>query len=302
MTSNQKAVLLALCSTALMTATASLAKLAAHDYHVLQILFFRQIVILLSTLPLLVKDFPNALKTSHPGLHSLRLSGAFAALSLGILAVSGLPLTTSTTLGFANIFFVSLLAHQFLGERLGPFRLVAIVSGFIGVFIAIKPSPESFLDGFSLIALAAAFGASLAALSVRKLSQTESTTTLLSYQALFIGLLSGIPMIWLWRQPDLTDLILLLGMGCLSAAGNWIGIRALRLGEAGLVKSVDYISLIYAALFGYFIFGEYPDSSTLLGAGIIILAAFAIVQQRPIEKLLFSANRKMRRTDRCYKG
>ena len=85
MTTIKKPSSYALCSTALMTATASLAKLAAHDYHVLQILFSDRSSSFFSTLPLLAKDFPNALKTSHPGLHSLRLS----ALSLPCLLASG---------------------------------------------------------------------------------------------------------------------------------------------------------------------------------------------------------------------
>ena len=284
MSSDQKVIFLALISTALFTATATLAKLASNDYHILQILFFRQIVILLSTLPLLIKGYPDALKTRQPLLHIARLAGAFTALSLGIVAVSGLPLTTATTLGFANIFFVSLLGHHVLGEKLTPIRLFAIGAGFVGVAIAVRPTPESFLDGYSMVALLAALGAAVAAISVRRLSQTESTATLLCYQALFIGLLSGIPLFWLWKQPNAEDLLLLLGMGILSAAGNWIGIRALRLGQAGLVKSVDYFSLLYAALFGHIVIAEIPSSSTICGAAIIILSAFVILRQQSAEK------------------
>ncbi|WP_316860546.1 DMT family transporter [uncultured Cohaesibacter sp.] len=286
MTDNRKAILLALVSTALFAATATLAKLASHDYHFFQILFFRQIVIFLSAVPTIAKDFPKYLKTKSPLLHGARLAGAFIALSLSILALSGLPLTTATTLGFANIFFVALLGHYLLGETLGSYRLVAIATGFVGVAIAIRPDPSSLFNHYSLFAIIAAFGAAIAAITVRKLSQTEATATLLSYQAIFIGLLSGIPLFWLWKQPDLLDWALLLGMGVLSTAANWIGIKALRHGEAGLVKSVGYLSLVYAAIFGFLVFGEIPQQNTLMGAILIIISAFAIIQQGKMQTLI----------------
>ncbi|WP_319533183.1 DMT family transporter [uncultured Cohaesibacter sp.] len=295
MSKNVKAILWALFATAIFTIVATMAKIAVKDYHFLQILLFRQIVVFLSTLPTLLRTLPDSLKTPHPLLHSARLLGSFVALTGGILAVKGLPLTNATTLGFSTIFFVALLAALFLNEPLGPHRLGAILIGFIGVLIAVRPDASGLQNPYSLVALAAAFGGAVAAISVRKLSQTESTATLLVYQALFVGLLAAIPlfvpMFWplfqsshdlsapLWKQPDLTDTVFLFSMGILSAIGQWIAIHAMRLGEAALVKSVDYVKLLYAALFGFIFFAEVPDEHTLAGAGLIILASLYILHR-----------------------
>ena len=89
---------------------AAMAKLAVDQYHVLQILFFRQLVMFLSSAPSIAKGFPETFKTRHIVLHATRLTGAFIALSCGIWAVAVLPLTTATTLAFAQVFFVALLA------------------------------------------------------------------------------------------------------------------------------------------------------------------------------------------------
>ena len=247
-----------------------MAKVAVQDYHVLQILFFRQLVVFLSSLPSIAKSFPASLKTEYPVLHACRLSGAFVALSCGIWAVAVLPLTTAVTLGFAQVFFVSLLAFLFLQEKVGIHRVIAVVTGFFGVVVVMRPGVDGLFEVYALIPLVGALGAAIAITSVRTLSQTESTATLLVYQAVFVGLLAGIPLFWFWKTPNLFGLLFLLAMGVLAAIGQWVGVRALRAGEASVVSNIDYVKLIYAGAFGYFLFAEIPDVYTLVGAAIII--------------------------------
>lgn len=129
---NAQGILWALLAYALFAVAAAMAKIASVEHHVLQILFFRQLLVLLSCLPSIAKSFPNSLKTEHPGLHIIRLSGAFVALSCGLWAVTLLPLTTATTLGFAQVLFVALLALFFLKERVGVHRIGAVIVGFVG--------------------------------------------------------------------------------------------------------------------------------------------------------------------------
>ncbi len=260
----------ALLATALFSTAAAMAKVAVQDYHVLQILFFRQLVVFVSSLPSITRSFPAALKTSYPLLHLCRLSGAFVALSAGIWAVAVLPLTTAVTLGFAQVFFVSLLAFIFLREKIGIHRVIAVVVGFMGVIVVMRPGVEGVVNIYALIPLFGALGAAIAITSVRKLSQTESTATLLVYQAVFVGVLAGIPLFWVWKTPSVFGLILLLAMGVLAAIGQWVGVRALRVGEASVVSNIDYVKLIFAGVFGYFLFAEFPDSYTIIGAAIII--------------------------------
>lgn len=279
MSDNMKGIFWAIVATGLFSLVAALAKVAVTDYHVLQILFFRQIVVFLSALPEIKRSFPQSLKTRHPGIHAMRLVGAFVALSCGIWAVAVLPLTTAVTLTFAKTFIVALIALYALDEAVGPARLGAIIMGFVGVVVVIRPGVDGLFDLNALIPIIGAIGAAVAATAVRKLSQTESTATLLVYQALFVGLMAGLPLFWLWTTPDLFGLAFLLGMGVLATMANWIGVKALRLGEVSVVSNIDYSQLIFAAILGFFLFGEIPDAYTLIGATIIIGSALFILHR-----------------------
>lgn len=271
----------ALLAALLYTLAAAAAKVLVGDFHVLEILFFRQIVVLLSTLPEMRRSFPQALYTSRPGLHAIRLVGAFLALSCGIWAVAVLPLATATTLGFSQVFFVALLARFFLGETVGPKTFAAIALGFAGVLVVMRPGGEGLSLLHAAIPLLGGVGGAMAVISVRRLAQTESTATLLLYQSLFVGLLSGLPLVVLWVTPDLPQLLLLFGIGILATLGQWCGVQALRLAEASVVGTLDYIKLVYAELLGMLAFDERSDRQTVFGAALIVLAAYATVRLRP---------------------
>ncbi|MBL4727695.1 MAG: DMT family transporter [Rhizobiaceae bacterium] len=284
MSKNLQGILWALTTTALFSIAAAMAKISVADFHVLQILFIRQLIVFLSVLPSVAKDFPKNLKTNYPLAHMFRLIGAFIALSTGIWAVSVLPLTTATTLAFSQIFFVTLLAMKFLKEPIGLQRISAVIIGFIGVLIVLRPSFNGIADTNSFIPIIGAMGAAVAITCVRKLSQTDTTATLLSYQAIFVGLLSGIPMIWLWVTPNWPDFLFMVAIGIVATAAQWTGIKALREGEANVVSSIGYIQLIYASLLGYLLFSEIPDTFTLIGASLIIASAIYTIRREARQK------------------
>jgi len=279
MHANSKGILYALVATALFSVTAVMAKIAVADYHVLQILFFRQIVVFLSSLPTLIQTYPESLKTRQIGLHAWRLIGAFIALSFSIWAIAVLPLTTAVTLSFAQAFFVAILAAVILNEAVGKHRTLAIIAGFAGVLIVMRPGLGGFVDIHTFIPLFGALGAAVAVVSVRKLTRTETTATLLLYQSVFVGLFAGLPLFWFWVTPDSGDLIFLLSMGVVAAAGQWVGIAALRLGEASVISTIKYTDLLFAAVLGFALFGEFPENSTIMGAAVIILSALYLFQR-----------------------
>lgn len=273
MSENLQAILWALLASILVALVSVMAKIAVTDFHVLQILFIRQMFILFSVLPSVLRDFPKSLKTKHPFIHALRLLGAFVALSTGVWALAVLPLTTAITLAFSQVLFVALLAFIFLKEMIDLPRATAVILGFIGVVIVMHPSLDGFINIYALIPIIGALATAVAVISVRKLSQTESTATLLAYQAIFVGLLAGIPLFWLWIEPNFTEFMLLITMGIVATAANWVGVKALRLAEASLTSNIEYVKLIYAAIFGYFLFDEIPDNYTIIGAFIIVAAS-----------------------------
>lgn len=288
MSNNLQGILWGLVAAALFAIVAAMAKIAVDEYHVLQILFFRQLVVFMTSVPNIVKEFPQSLVTNQPKLHVARLLGSFVALACSIWAVALLPLTTAITLSFSQVFFITLLAMSFLHETVGKHRIGAVIVGFIGVVVAMRPGVDGLLNVHALVPVLGALGAAVAIISVRRLSQKESTATLLVYQATFVGILSGVPLLWLWKTPDLSGLLFLLSMGTFAAAGQWIGVKALRLGEASIISNVQYMQLVYGVILGYLLFSEWPDGYTLLGAAIIIASSLYIFRRETKTKYVLA--------------
>jgi drug/metabolite transporter (DMT)-like permease len=284
MSDNLRGILWMLLATALTSIVAALAKSAVMEYHILQILFFRQVFVFLSALPGLKKTFPHSLRTKAPFTHALRVIGSFVALFGSVWAVAVLPLTTAITLGFSQVLFLSVLALVFLKEPVGRHRITAVIIGFVGVIIVMRPGVDGFANLYTLIPIAGAFGGAVAFSCVRKLSQTESTETILAYQAIFVGLVAGVSLFWLWKTPDFDGWVLLIGMGVVATAANWVGVKALRLGEASVVGNIEYMKLIYATILGYFIFSEIPDGYTLAGASVIVVASVYIFHRERAQR------------------
>lgn len=282
---NVRGTIFALAAAALFTVTSALVKFAAREFHVAQILLFRQVVMLIFVAPVLIKTFPQNLKTNRPGLHLLRLTGALAALTLSFTAVANLPLATAISFSFTKSLFVTIFASFFLGEIVGWRRASAILIGFAGMLIILRPDTGSAISFYGLIAIAAAIGAATAVTCVRALTSTESTSTLLSYQAIFVGVLVAIPAMFVWKTPDMAGLLILIAIGVVSIAAQWLGVQSYRAGEVSVVTGMEYTKLIYASLIGIMVFAEWPDSNTLAGAAIIISAsAFTIWRENKVRK------------------
>ncbi|MTJ82365.1 MAG: DMT family transporter [Telmatospirillum sp.] len=291
MSNSLKGALWALLATMLYAVIAAMGKVFVRDYHFLEVLLFRQIVVFLTAVPTLVSHFPDSFRTRRPVLHGLRLLGAFINLAAGVWAVALLPLATVVTLGFAQVFFVALLAVFFLGETVDRRRLLAIGTGFLGVVIVLRPGLNGLLNVSALIPVLGAFGGAIAVTSVRRLSQTESTATLLAYLSTCVGLLCAVPMIWLWKTPPLADILSMSLMGLLAAIAQWAGIRALRLCEASIVGTVDYMKLLCAELLGYVFFQEMSDRYVIMGGAVIVIASAYM--------LYLAASQKARRPERA---
>ncbi|MEM7268515.1 MAG: DMT family transporter [Pseudomonadota bacterium] len=276
MSDNVRGLLWGLLAMVLFALVLALVKTASASYHVLQILFFRQVMVFLSTLPQIAGNFPHSMRTDQPGWHTLRIFGALTGLVCSVYAVALLPLTNAITLMFAQVFFTAILAAWLLREQVGPRRVAAIFVGFIGVVVAMRPGTESLFDAASLLAIGSALGAAFAVVSVRRLSQTESTATLLAYQSVFVGAAVALPLPWIWVTPTIPDTLLLLTLGAVAVVAQWVGIQALRLGEASVVSNLEYTKLVWGAILGWLLFREIPDQWTLAGAAIIVSAALYI--------------------------
>ena len=121
--------------------------------------------------------------------------------------------------------------------------------------------------------LGGALGAAVAVVCVRQMSKTESRTVLLTYQAVFVGLITLIPSLFVWQWPSVTQWLLLLLVGVISSVAQWFGVSAYKFAEANIVANVEYAKMIYSLLLGYFLFSELPNDLAVIGVLVIIASA-----------------------------
>lgn len=269
---NLKGATILVLAAVLFTLSVALIKYAGERIPVIQLLFLRQIGMLVMLSPALVSNFPENIKTRRPWLQFTRVVFALIALLGGFTAVVNMPLAEATALGFAKSFFVTVFAVFILHEKVGPYRWGAIVIGFIGVAVMLKPGTSGY-SIYGIYAIAGAASAGLVMVIIRLLSKTETSTSILGYQGIGVGLVTLVPAIMLWVPPTSTEWLIILAIGFVSFFAQKANIYAYKHGEASLLASLDYIRLLFATIFGYFLFQQLPQFSTWLGAAIIIVAA-----------------------------
>lgn len=262
-----------LLATGLLSTMLLLIKIAGQRLHVTEVLCFRQMFMMTLAAPVIIRGFPGSLTSSRVDLQLLRVGMAFIAMLLGFTAVIHLPLANATTLSFAKTFFVTILAIFVLHETVGPRRWGALIVGFIGVLIVAWPDPGEGLNVYSLMALGSAAAVGFVMILIRKLSQVDQPVTILTYQAVGVGLLMVPPTIYFWKTPTPEEWVLLFAIGLVSVLGQTANILALRAAEASAVAPLDYLRLIYAVIFGWLFLGEWPDNRMFVGAAVIVAAA-----------------------------
>ena len=261
----------------------ALIKLVGQNLHVTQILLVRQAVMAVIVAPTILKDFPDSLKTNHLGLQLLRIVLALIAMGFGFTAVIHMPLADATAIGFAKSFFVTICAIFVLREVIGVRRWAAVIIGFLGVLIVLRPGTDSFTV-YGIYALIGAAGAGAVMVVIRLLTRIDTPIAILTYQALGVGLAVALPGIWFWQWPTTTEWLLLIAMGVISYGAQMLNIYAYKYGEASVMASLDYMRLIYSVLFGYLLFSHLPDFWTLFGALIIIAASIYTIHREAQRK------------------
>ena len=166
---------------------------------------------------------------------------------------------------------------------IGIRRWTAVNIGFIGVLIVLRPGFDGFTI-YGVYALIGAAGAGAVMVVIRILTRSESPTTILTYQALGVGLAVAIPGIWFWQWPSMLDWVLLIAMGLISYGAQMLNIIAYKYGEASVMASLDYARLIYSIFFGWLLFESLPDVWTLLGALVIIGASIYTIHREAQKK------------------
>ena len=255
-----------------------LVKIAGERLHVTEILLVRQIIMMLIVLPKVLIHFPGCLKTQRLDLQIIRVFFALIAMICGFYAVIHMPLADAVAIGFAKSFFITIFAIVLLKEVVGLRRWAAVVTGFAGVLVMMRPGMSGF-DPNSVLALAGAAAAGLVMVLIRILSRTEQAITILSYQAFLVGVCVALPAIYFWQWPTLMEWVVLLGIGIVSYCAQMMNIHAYTWGEASVLASLDYIRILYAVFFGWLVFNTLPGPYTWIGSAVIVAASIYTVQR-----------------------
>ncbi len=250
-----------------------LIKIVGQSLHITEILLFRQLTMIAIALPVILRSFPRSLYTARPGLQALRIVVAFFSMVLGFTAVIHLPLAEATAISFAKTFFTTILAIVLLGEMVGPRRWGAVIAGFLGVLIIAWPGGGDAFNIYGLLAIISAACVGCVVIMVRQLSQVDQPFTILTYQAVGVGVLLLPPAIWFWQAPTIDELLIMAAIGALSVFGQYCNILGLRCAEASAIAPLDYARLVYALILGFWVFSEWPEPRVFFGAAIIIAAA-----------------------------
>lgn len=271
--SNVRGGIWALIAAGLFSVMAALIKAAGETIHVTEILFFRQVFMLLFALPIIAPGLPLAFKSARPDLQLLRIATAVTAMLLSFTAVIYLPLADVVTIGFARTFFITIFAILILSEVVGARRWSAMLVGFVGVVIVAQPEGTGSMNVYGLMAIAGAACAGLVMVVIRKLTETDPPVSIMAWQVIGIGLLMVAPALWFWKTPDAGELLILVGIGIVSLLMQMSNIFAFRAAEASAIAALDYTRLLWAIAIGFLVFSEWPEPHVFLGATVIIGAA-----------------------------
>lgn len=266
---NTRGVIWALLAAVFMSVMAVLIKFMSGQLSSFEVAWFRASFGLLVILPFVWRAGGiAAIRTKRIGMHGLRgVLGAMAMMS-GFYAVAHLPLALATSLSFAKPLFMVPLAIVFLHEIVRARRWTATIVGFVGVVIAIRPTGA--IESAALFSLFSALMVALTMIVTKFFSDTERPTTMIFYAGVFGSVFTLIPAIVVWQTPTLAQFAFLLLIGAVGTMGANCMIRSLTAGEATLVGPIEYVRIIFSALFGFLIFAEVPTPWMAAGSIIIV--------------------------------
>lgn len=279
---SMKGVLAMLVATLLLTLNDAVTKLLTEEYSFWQVVTLRQVFSLCVIIPYIhwVAGW-DAMRVTNRGGLALR-SAFFVATTVFIVASFALlPLAFVTAIAFSSPIFVVAFSHFFTSEKVGPRRWLAVLVGFLGVLVIVRPGGADFSYVLILPVMAALTAAGRDVIT-RGLSKTESSISILFWSnicviafALIVTSVIG----WQAVTPAAAALLLLAGL--LNASAHFLIIDSLRLGDASLVSPFRYSGLLWAIILGLLIWGDFPDIWTLVGAALLVASGIYIIERAP---------------------
>jgi drug/metabolite transporter (DMT)-like permease len=284
------ALLLVTASMALLVGIAAAARSAAlGGIDPLEIMFFRNFFCVVLMLPLLYRRGRSLVETSQPKLYAFRIAISFIAMLTYFEALARVPIGEVTAIGFLAPLFGALFAIFLLGEHVGLDRWAALLAGFIGAMIMLRPAGTEFGVG-QMAALIWAMAMGLIGPLIKQLTAADDADRIVFITNLVSVPISLIPALFVWTWPPLSVWPQLLLLGVFAVLGHMTLVRGMAISDASLAMTFNFSRLPFSVLVGYLFFGELIDRWTWIGAVVIFVAA-ALVTHREAKLARISAAR-----------
>lgn len=256
----------------------ALVKLAGeHGVNLVESLFWRQLAGLPAVILWLWSTGKlHEIKTRKPAAHAVRATLGLTSMALNFSAMLLLPMALATTIGFASPIFATLLAALLLAEPTGKYRWGAVLLGFAGVLLAMRPDGSDLHGIGPWVALAGAMLTACVLIQIRRMSRRETTGAIVFWFSLSTLVPLGIGMLFFGQNHDANGWMLLAGLAISGAVAQLLLTASMRHASVAVIATMDYTSLIWSVLFGFLIFGDLPTIATWAGAATIILAGLII--------------------------
>ncbi len=254
------------------------------NYPIGEVLFFRGFCGVIPLLFLIPKEkYSSFYKTKKPFLHFKRcLSGLIAIVAI-FIALRKLPLATVTSISFAAPIFTTLLSIFLLSEKVGFYRWLAVLVGFIGILIISEPGFNS-MNIYYIYPIIFCLGLSYVAITIKQLSSTEPVWLISFYFSISIMIMSFFTIPSGWVLPNIIDLLLLSLLGLLGGLANLWLTQSYKFSDVSLVTPLKYLGLIFAIFFGYIFWSEVPSTKTLIGSALVITSSVIIFRREIYHK------------------
>ena len=258
-------------------------KLLSNDLHPIIICFYRCLMGLIIITPFVARNNFKALQTDNMRLQIFRALINIISMICWFSAIGMMHFEKATALGFTTPLFTTVLAVLILGEVIRFHRTAALLLGFIGILIIIRPGYMPFEFG-TILMLIASFSFSFVLIFVKKLSATDSSLTIIFYHLLYMTPAFFILSFFYWENINLNQLIIFILMGASGLLSHWCLAQAFKMSDTTFVMPLQFTKLIWASLIGLFIFSEQPDIWTWVGGVIIFISVVYITYREAFKK------------------
>ena len=254
------------------------------DYPLGQVVFFRGFFGIVFYFFVIPKNrINNFYQTKRAFLHFLRCLVGLIAMVAIFIALRNLPLATVVSISFAAPIFTTIFSIFFLSERVGIYRWLAVVIGFVGILIITEPGFES-LNIYYIFPIIFCIGLSYVAIAIRQLSSTEPVWLISLNFSIVITIAGLCTLPYGWKIPSFFDFFVLSLVGLFGGVANlWLS-QSYKFSEVSLVTPLKYLGLVFAIFFGYLIWGEVPSLKSLIGGLLVILSSIIIFRREIIIK------------------